>query len=76
MHIAHPYRLLWLLVMMLAGTQPLRSQTAREEIAADVTLSGYYLTAYPGPLQDTAMIMERSVHSVPRLSASILDAGP
>jgi len=53
MHIAHPYRLLWLLVMMVAGTQPLRSQTAREEIAADVTLSGYYLTAYPGPLQDT-----------------------
>jgi hypothetical protein len=28
------------------------SQTAREEIAENVMLSGYYLTAYPGPLQD------------------------
>lgn len=30
-----------------------RSQTAREEIADDVLLSGHYITAYPGPLQDT-----------------------
>lgn len=30
-----------------------RSQTAREEIADNVLLSGHYITAYPGPLQDT-----------------------
>jgi len=29
------------------------SQTAREEIADNVLLSGHYYTAYPGPLQDT-----------------------
>ncbi len=46
-------RIFMLLTVFLSCCLNIWSQTAREEIANNVQLSGYYLTAYPGPLQDT-----------------------